>query len=113
MSVTGGTESSTVPQIFDHIVAGGPIKSLRAVTGVCEFDFEDGGQWFLRLDHGTVALQDATDKPDCEIHCSAADFIEMAQGRRNLFTTYLQGRMSIGGDVALAMDVRRLMPVPA
>ena len=113
MSVTHGGESSTVPEIFDHIVAGGPIKALRTVTGVCEFDFEDGGQWFLRLDHGVVALQDATDQPDCEIHCTAADFIEMAQGRRNLFTTYLQGRMSVDGDVGLAMDVRRLMPVSA
>lgn len=113
MSTTGGTDSSSVPEIFDHILAGGPITAMHAVTGVCEFDVGDEGQWFLRLDHGTVALQEATDQPDCEIHLSAADFIELAQGRRNMFTTYLQGRMSIDGDLGLAMDVRRLLQVQA
>jgi putative sterol carrier protein len=107
------TDSSAVPEIFDHIVAGGAISSLRAVSGVYEFDLDDAGQWFLRLDHGAPTLQEATDRPDCEIHCSASDFIEMAQGKRNMFTTLLQGRMTLAGDPDLAMDMRRFLSVAA
>ena len=113
MSTLGSTPSSTVPEIFDRIVARGPITSLRAVTGVYEFDVDGGGRWFVRMDHGAASLQEPTDKPDCEVHCSAADLIEIAQGRRNLFTTFLQGRMSIDGDPTLALDVRRLFEVAA
>jgi putative sterol carrier protein len=107
------TDSSELPEIFDHIVAAGPVSSLRTVSGVYEFDLDDGGQWFLRLDHGAPTLQEATDRPDCEIHCSATDFVEMAHGKRNMFTTLLQGRMTLVGDVDRAMDMRRLLAVAA
>ena len=109
MSTLGTTPSSTVPEIFDGIVARGPITALRTVSGVYEFDVDEGGQWFLRLDHGAPSLQEPTEKPDCEIHLSAADLIEIAQGKRNLFTTFLQGRMIVDGDPTLAMDVRRMI----
>ena len=107
------TASSTVPEIFDHLVAGGTVPSLRRVSGVFEFDIDQSGQWFLRLDHGLPTLQDATDQPDCLIHCSATDFVEIAEGSRNLFTTFLQGRITIAGDATLAMDARRLITVAA
>jgi putative sterol carrier protein len=113
MSTLGTNPSSTVPEIFDRIVARGPITALRTHSGVYEFDVDDGGRWFLRLDHGAASLQEPTDKPDCEIHCSAADLIEIAQGKRNLFTTFLQGRIFIDGDPTLAMDVRRMIEVAA
>jgi putative sterol carrier protein len=113
MSSLGTTPSSTVPEIFDRIVARGQITALRTVSGVYEFDVDDSGRWFLRLDHGAASLQEPTDKPDCEIHCSAADLVDIAQGRRNLFTTFLQGRMSVDGDPTLALDVRRMIQVAA
>ena len=107
------TASSTVPEIFDHLVAGGTVPALRRVSGVCEFDIDDSGQWFLHLDHGVPTLQEATDHPDCLIHCSASDFVEIAEGSRNLFTTYLQGRITVAGDITLALDTRRLLTVAA
>ena len=113
MNTVGTTPSSTVPEIFDRIVARGPITALHGVSGVYEFDLEGGGRWFLRLDHGAPSLQEPTDRPDCEIHCTASDLIEIAQGRRNLFTTFLQGRMTLGGDPNLAVETRRIMQVAA
>lgn len=103
-------ERETVPQVFDHMVAGGPIPTLREVSGVYEFDLETGGRWFLHLDRGAPNLQDASDHPDCAIRMSAEDFVDIAEGKRNLFTTLLQGRISVAGDPNLAISVRRLLP---
>jgi putative sterol carrier protein len=52
-----------------------------------------------------------TTSPDCVISTSAADFIEIAEGNRNLITAFLQGRIGISGDLALAIAFRRLLPV--
>jgi putative sterol carrier protein len=114
MSQTSTNQLSTVPLLFDHIVAGGEVPSLRRASGVYEFDIDQGGgRWFLKLDHGRPSLQQHVDKPDCAIECSLSDFIDVAEGRQNMMTAFLQGRIKFTGDAALALDFRRLLPVAA
>jgi putative sterol carrier protein len=113
MSSPGSGPTTTIPEIFDRLVAVGQVPALRRTSGVYEFDIDDGGRWFLRLDHGTPRLQDNADHPDCVVGCSAADFVEIAQGRRNLMTAFLEGRIRATGDPAFALDFRRLLPVAA
>jgi putative sterol carrier protein len=113
MTSRGSSPAPTIPEIFDHLVAEGQKPALRRTSGVYEFDFDDGGRWFLRLDHGTPWLQDSADDPDVVIDCTAADFIEIAQGKRNLMAAFLEGRIKATGDPAFALDFRRLVPVAA
>ncbi len=114
MNATSTNKLATVPQVFDHIVAAGEVAKLRRTSGVYEFDIEQGGgRWFLKLDHGRPSLQQHVEKADCAIECSSADFIEIAEGRQNLMTAFLQGRVKCSGDLGLAIDFRRLVPVAA
>jgi predicted lipid carrier protein YhbT len=107
------TPSTTVPQIFARLAAQGQAPTLRRTSGTYEFDIENEGKWFVKLDHGTPSLEQKSEHPDCVITCKAADFIAIAQGERNLVTTYLQGRMNYSGDLAFALTFRRLVPVAA
>ena len=113
MTGTQVPPNTTVPQIFARLAARGPAPTLRRTSGTYEFDIENEGQWFVKLDHGTPTLEQRADHPDCTIVCSASDFIEMAQGTRNLTTTFLQGRLKYKGDLAFGLTFRRLLPVTA
>ena len=112
-STDAATPNTTVPQIFARLAAQGQAPTLRRTSGMFEFDIENEGQWFVKLEHGTPTLEQKSEHPDCTIVCSAADFIEIAQGRRNVVTTFMQGRLSYSGDLAFALTFRRLLPVAA
>lgn len=107
------TTNPTVPQIFERLAAQPPVPTLGRTSGVYEFDIQDGGEWFLKLDHGKPMLEPKTEHPDCTIAMSAADFIDIAEGKRNLVATFLQGRLSYSGDLAFGLTFRRLLPVAA
>lgn len=108
------SDVAKVPEIFRHLAGEGQVASLRDRNGVYEFDIADGGgTWYLNLDHGTPMLAESAEHPNVVITCSPADFIAMSEGSQNVVTAFLQGRITCRGDLALALDVRRLFPVPA
>jgi putative sterol carrier protein len=109
MTTTG---EGTVRELFDRLAAKGESPALRTTSGTYEFDI-DGGQWFVRLDHGSPSLEGRADHPDCIVGCSAAEFVDIAQGRRNIVTAFLQGAITCQGDLAFALKFRRLLPVAA
>jgi putative sterol carrier protein len=110
---SNNVNSPTVAQIFDRLVAEKSNPALKGETGTFEFDLDGGGQWYLHLDDGRLSLQQPVDHPDCIVHCPAATFIDIAEGRGNLITTFLQGVVQIEGDPDLALDMRRFLPVAA
>ena len=112
MSIASDVEK--VPEIFHHLAVEGQVASLRDRNGVYEFDISDGGgTWYLNLDHGTPMLADTAEHPNVVIACSPADFVAMSDGSQNVVTAFLQGRIICTGDLAFALDCRRLFPVPA
>lgn len=103
-----------VPGIFEHIAAEGPVVALREKSGVYEFVISDGGgMWFLKLDHGKPELTQSVEKPDVVVECNPTDFVAITDGEQNLMTAFLQGRIKCSGDLAFALDFRRLLPVTA
>jgi predicted lipid carrier protein YhbT len=112
-SISPGTPNAKVPQIFERLVAQGQSPTLRRTNGSYEFDIVDGGQWFIELVDGRPTIREKIEHPDCAVTINAADFIDIAEGRRNLITTFFQGRISLTGDLAFALTFRRLVPVAA
>jgi putative sterol carrier protein len=111
MSTTA--DAAKVAGIFDHLGAEGQVQFLRNTNAVFEFDIYDGGHWYMKLDHGTPSIQNEAANADCVIGCSASDFVAIAEGNQNLVTAFLQGRIKCTGDIALALDFRRMVPVAA
>jgi predicted lipid carrier protein YhbT len=101
-----------VEALFESLNDRAQEPSLERTSGVYEFDIDGSGQWFLKLSNGAVHVQNhAAAHPDCVISCGTAEFIDVVEGRRNLVTTFMQGRIQCSGDLALALAFRQLLPV--
>lgn len=103
--------SARVAAIFERLAARGAESSLGRTSGVFLFNIAGAGRWCLALESGVPRLETAALAPDCVIGCAAGDFVEVAEGRSNLVTAFLQGRVTCSGNVALALGFRRLLPV--
>lgn len=97
--------------LFAQLAAREPEPSVRQVRGVLEFDVDGAGRWYATLADGRLSLEPSALRADCVIGCGAQDLVEVATGRRNLLTTFLQGRATCAGDVALALAFQRLLPL--
>jgi ubiquinone biosynthesis protein UbiJ len=82
---------------------------LRGVRGTYLFDIEQVGCWFVAVDDGKIKITEGRHEADCAISCSEEDFIEIFEGRRNLVTAALQGRVQVRGDVTLAQKFHGLV----
>jgi putative sterol carrier protein len=82
---------------------------LRGVRGTYLFDIEQVGSWFVAVDDGKIKVTEGKREADCVIRCNEEDFVEIVEGRRNLITAALQGRVQVRGDVALAQKFHGLV----
>jgi putative sterol carrier protein len=82
---------------------------LRGVHGTYLFDIEKVGSWFVAVDDGAIHVEETKRDADCTISCDEADFVDIVEGRRQLITSHLQGRVKIRGDMALAQKFHGLV----
>jgi len=82
---------------------------LRGVHGTYLFDIDKVGSWFVAVDNGAISIEETKRDADCTIICDERDFVEMVEGRRNLITARMQGRVKIQGDIALAQKFHGLV----
>jgi len=82
---------------------------LRGVNGTYLFEIERVGYWFLSVNDGAIKIEEAQHEADCTIHCDESDFIDIIEGRRNLITAAMQGRVKIHGDITLAQKFHGLV----
>jgi len=82
---------------------------LRGVHGTYLFEIEGVGHWFVRVRDGAIEIEEARQDADCTIRCYEEDFIDIVEGRRNLVTATMQGRVKMSGDLALAQKFHGLI----
>ncbi len=102
----------TIAQIFGDLAQRGCDARLRDVLVSYRFDVEGVGSWRVVCDHGKLAVLEDAAPADCVIVCDAEDFVRIARGAQNLLTAYMQGRVRIEGDLALAKLLHGLLPPP-
>jgi len=83
------------------------------VTGTYLFEIEDVGYWFLSVRQGEITIEEVRHDADCTISCDERDFIDIVEGRRNLITAAMQGRVKIRGDFTLAQKFHGLVSAMA
>jgi putative sterol carrier protein len=79
-------------------------------SGNFVFDVEGVGAWKITYDHGTRTVLDGLADAECVIHTDPVLFMQVARGEQNLLTAYMQGRLVIEGDMALAQKLNSIMP---
>jgi arylformamidase len=82
---------------------------LRGVHGTYLFDIDKVGCWFVAVDDGAIHIEETKRDADCTIQCDERDFVDIVEGRRNLITARMQGRVNVRGDIALAQKFHGLV----
>jgi len=113
-STDSGRLADTVREIFERrleqrISAHPELAPHR--SGACQVTVsgEGGGTWCVDLsgDAGTVRPGES-DKPDCVVDVRAEDFVALFNGAADPVELFYRGRLSIRGDVSLAMRMASL-----
>lgn len=82
---------------------------LRGVHGTYLFDIDKVGSWFVAVEDGALNIEETKRDADCTISCDERDFVDIVEGRQNLITAHMQGRVKVRGDMALAQKFHGLV----
>ncbi|HEU4711736.1 MAG TPA: sulfotransferase [Pyrinomonadaceae bacterium] len=104
---------SSVEEIFTNYIPrlfGNGNAAPPEVNGKCKFNVSDGvGPWILTLHESRVLAAAGDGDADCTVRISAADLIDLVNGKLNAVAAFDQGRIEIMGDYDLANKVGRLL----
>ncbi|XP_008585426.1 PREDICTED: hydroxysteroid dehydrogenase-like protein 2 [Galeopterus variegatus] len=86
------------------------VKATQAVYQ-SELSGEDGGTWFLDLKNkgGNVGSGEPSDQADVVMSMSTDDFVKMFSGKLKPSMAFMSGRLTIKGNMALAIKLEKLM----
>jgi predicted lipid carrier protein YhbT len=109
--------SQTMVETIDHffelaVVRGHSDPMLRRTSGSCRFDIISIGSWLVRADNGTLtvnAVQSST-PADSTLTANEDDFLRMTRGQQSPLTAFMQGRLQVTGNLALAERFTHLFP---
>jgi putative sterol carrier protein len=84
--------------------------AVAGVNGRCKFDVGDGGgTWMLTLRESEGVAEPFDGDADCTVRISAADLLDLVNGKLNSIAAFDQGKIHIMGDYDLANKVGRLL----
>ena len=102
---------ANVDQAIATLAANVDPKRLAGMKATVLFDLsgEGGRQYTAQIDNGRFSLveKDAP-APDVTIRMKSADFLAMTNGTLNPVAAFMQGRIRVEGDMALAMQLQAL-----
>ncbi|KAG8130453.1 hypothetical protein E2320_017121 [Naja naja] len=86
---------------------------VKATQGVYQFELsgEEGGTWYIDLKNkgGSAGIGEAPGKVDVIMNMSGSDFVKMFSGKLKPTMAFMSGKLTIRGDVALAIRLEKLM----
>jgi putative sterol carrier protein len=96
---------SYIPQLLKNRSA-----QLQGIDGRCKFAVGDGGgTWMLTLRESEGVAEALDGDADCTVQISAADLLDLVNGKLNVIAAFDQGKIHVMGDYDLANKIGRLL----
>jgi len=119
-SSVGSTSDFKATAVFDELakrVAANP-SLVQAIAGVYQWNITGpGGKtqiWTADLKNGKGSVSvGKPDKADCTLNVSDEDFVAIMTGKANSQQLFMQGKLKIQGNMALAMKLNKLQAAKA
>jgi len=93
----------TYDEILNRFTSAGAIVAGKKV----KFDFGDAGKIYLDGVAGKVSSEDAA--ADTTIKVKLEDFVDMAGGKLDPTSAFMQGKLRVEGDMGVAMQLQSVM----
>lgn len=100
----------TTEAFFTRLAQRGYDPLLHSVSGTIRWDISNAGSWSVTVKNGSLTMSRDSASPDCALACSKEDFDRMVVGKQNPTTLFMQGKMKITGNLALAQMFQRIFP---
>ena len=98
-------------EVFTEIekrIAAKPDK-IKGLNATYQFDLT-GESWTLRIQDGTLTLGSGpAESPNTTFVASTEDWMNIATGKLNAVTAFMQQKLKVKGDMALAMKLQGLL----
>jgi putative sterol carrier protein len=92
---------------FDEILGRFSSSGVTVPGKKVKFDFGDAGKIFLDGGAGKVSAEDAA--ADTTIKVKLEDFVDMAGGKLDPTSAFMQGKLKVEGDMGVAMQLQSVM----
>ncbi|GAA3908981.1 hypothetical protein GCM10022228_19490 [Halomonas cibimaris] len=86
-------------------------EAARAMHEVFQFHFTDLGDYYLRIDDGTLAVEAGEhDDPSVSLSLSSDTLKRLMRGEISGMSAFMSGQLKATGNVMLATRLSRLFP---
>ena len=100
--------SESVQKFFTALATRRYEPLLHSVSGTVQWTIEGVGYWNVVLNKGAMTVSRDAMVPDSVMSCSEDTFLALAKGVQNPLTAFLQGKLAIQGNIALAQVFQRI-----
>jgi putative sterol carrier protein len=104
--------ADNVREVFEEIPRQFDAAAWGSQDAVLQFNItgDDGGTWILDIKDGQVVVSDGpATTPNMTVTTSGQDMLAIVNGDLNAVSAFMQGRVRIEGDMALAMKLQNLL----
>lgn len=102
---------TTAAELMDRIgqKIAGRSELLTTIAAVYKFalEGEGGGTYVVDLKEG-LTVKAADEPAGCTVRMSAADFVDLFEGRANGQALFFSGKLKVEGDMGLALKLQQL-----
>ncbi|AUW93786.1 MAG: sterol-binding protein [Sulfobacillus thermosulfidooxidans] len=105
----------TTQEVFEELkgrLAQKPAAQLAGSQGTYQFVLtgDDGAEYFVVVGaDGAKVESGKADNAGVTITMSASDFKDLASGKLNPMTAFMGGKLSVGGDMSMALKLQTLI----
>ena len=102
------TDASQALKALSESVDPQKLMGLEA-TVLFDLSGEGGGQWTATIADGKFSVTEGVSaSPNVTLKMAATDFLALANGDLNPVMAFMQGRLTVEGDMAMAMRLQAL-----
>ena len=106
-----GPGFSAVSEVFEAMPAAFVADAAGAVNVIFQYIIsgDGGGDWHCTIEGGNCRVDAGTlEKPDCTLKMSAADFLDLMNGKLPAMQAYTSGKLKIEGDIMKSQLIEKL-----
>jgi putative sterol carrier protein len=104
-------QATNVQDVFAAMPGRFLPEQASGVNATVQFDVtgDGGGQWAVTIADGKCSVvEGAAANPTMTMSVAAADYLAIINGELNAMNAFMQGKVKIKGDMALAMKVQKM-----
>jgi len=104
--------ASSLEEIFENVEAGFNPEKAEGVNATFQFDVtgDGGGQYWARIANQQIEVERGEHpSPDMIMTATDEDFLALFNGELNPMMAFMQGKIKVKGEMALALKLQMML----